>query len=42
MIEVLQQADRNGLNADDYDGPRWSARVLRLRGLLAREEYAPF
>lgn len=31
MIEVLLRADTEGLNPDDYDGPRWVARLLRLQ-----------
>jgi len=31
IIEVLKQADQNGLNAEDYDGPRWTERLTRLR-----------
>lgn len=30
VIEVLQQADSKGLDAEDYDGPRWRARLERL------------
>ena len=30
IIEVLKQADQNGLNAEDYDGPRWTERLTRL------------
>ena len=30
IIEVLKQADQNGLNAEDYDGPRWTERSARL------------
>jgi L,D-transpeptidase YcbB len=31
LIEILQQADNKGLNAEDYDGPRWPARLARFR-----------
>jgi L,D-transpeptidase YcbB len=30
VIQVLQQADQNGLNAEDYDGSRWEQRLSRL------------
>jgi L,D-transpeptidase YcbB len=30
IIEVLQDADSKGLNAEDYDGPRWAARLAAL------------
>jgi len=30
IIEVLKQADQNGLNAEDYDGSRWTERLTRL------------
>jgi murein L,D-transpeptidase YcbB/YkuD len=32
MIEVLEAADREGLNPENYDGGRWSARLVRLDG----------
>jgi murein L,D-transpeptidase YcbB/YkuD len=31
VIALLLQADQKGLSADDYDGPRWSARVAKLK-----------
>ena len=31
LIEVLKQADAKGLNAEDYDGSRWTDRLARLR-----------
>lgn len=31
VAEVLEQADREGLEADDYDGPRWAGRLASLR-----------
>jgi murein L,D-transpeptidase YcbB/YkuD len=31
LIEVLNQADAKGLNAEDYDGSRWADRLARLR-----------
>ena len=27
IIQMLQQADREGLSPDDYDGPRWTSRL---------------
>ena len=30
MIRILQRADQKGLHSEDYDGPRWDARVARL------------
>lgn len=30
-IVVLQEADDKGLSAKDYDGPRWAARLAKLR-----------
>jgi murein L,D-transpeptidase YcbB/YkuD len=32
IISALQDADKKGLRADDYDGPRWSDRLARLSG----------
>jgi len=29
IIEVFEQADRNGLDAEDYDGSRWKERLAR-------------
>ena len=29
IVEVLQQADRNGLDPEDYDGSRWKDRLTR-------------
>src|SRR6202046_2927562 len=31
VIAILLNADKKGLSADDYDGPRWSARLAKLR-----------
>jgi murein L,D-transpeptidase YcbB/YkuD len=31
VIAILLQADQKGLSADDYDGPRWAARVAKLK-----------
>jgi murein L,D-transpeptidase YcbB/YkuD len=30
MIELLKTADRKGLEPEDYDGPRWRARIASL------------
>ena len=30
IIGILQKADEKGLHSDDYDGPRWEARLARL------------
>jgi L,D-transpeptidase YcbB len=32
VISALEQADQEGLNPDDYDGPRWNDRVAKLSG----------
>ncbi len=42
IIQVLQQADSKGLNAEDYDGPRWSERLARLRESASQEYQAQF
>jgi murein L,D-transpeptidase YcbB/YkuD len=31
VIALLLQADQKGLSAEDYDGPRWSARTAKLK-----------
>ncbi len=31
IIAILLQAGQKGLSADDYDGPRWSARLAKLK-----------
>ncbi len=31
VIALLLQADQKGLSADDYDGPRWSDRLAKLK-----------
>jgi murein L,D-transpeptidase YcbB/YkuD len=31
MIALFRQADRKGLSPEDYDGPRWSDRLARLK-----------
>ena len=31
VIAILLQADQKGLSPDDYDGPRWNARLAKLK-----------
>src|SRR6185295_601654 len=31
VIEALQESDTKGLNSEDYDGPRWTDRLLGLK-----------
>ena len=31
IIAILLNADKKGLSADDYDGPRWSTRLAKLK-----------
>jgi L,D-transpeptidase YcbB len=31
MIDLLLQADKKGLSAEDYDGPRWNDRLAKLK-----------
>ena len=38
LIETLQQADRKGLYADDYDGSRWPDRLARIPFPSTRDE----
>jgi murein L,D-transpeptidase YcbB/YkuD len=38
MIALLEKADGKGLEASDYDGPRWSDWASRLRGNPAGKE----
>ena len=40
VIAILQQADQKGLSADDYDGPRWSARLAKLKPTAAQPSEA--
>jgi murein L,D-transpeptidase YcbB/YkuD len=42
VIEVLKQADSKGLNAEDYDGPRWADRLTRLRQSPSPADQARF
>ncbi len=36
IIAVLLQADQKGLSAEDYDGPRWSERLAKLKPAAAQ------
>jgi murein L,D-transpeptidase YcbB/YkuD len=38
IIAVLVQADQKGLSAEDYDGPRWSERLAKLKPAAAPSE----
>jgi murein L,D-transpeptidase YcbB/YkuD len=38
VIALLEQADGKGLDASDYDGPRWGNLAARLRGNAADRE----
>jgi L,D-transpeptidase YcbB len=40
MIAVLSQADEKGLSAEDYDGPRWAARLAKLKPASAQPSEA--
>jgi L,D-transpeptidase YcbB len=42
MIEILQQADLQGLHAEDYDSSRWPERLARLRGEHSLSDTARF
>jgi murein L,D-transpeptidase YcbB/YkuD len=42
LIEALLEADKEGLNPDDYDGPRWHGRLLHLEGSHTVEDEARF
>jgi len=45
VIEVLQGADAKGLNAEDYDGSRWAARLANLSlpdGRPSESDFAEF
>jgi L,D-transpeptidase YcbB len=40
VIAVLQKAESKGLSADDYDGPRWSGRIAKLKPASAEPSEA--
>jgi len=42
MVEMLRRADAEGLNPEDYDGPRWAERFARLETSHSSEEEARF
>ncbi len=42
IIDVLRQADREGLRAEDYDGPRWADRLSHLAGAHTASDEATF
>jgi L,D-transpeptidase YcbB len=42
MIQIFLQADGEGLNPEDYDGPRWAGRLGRLQGPAAPTDEARF
>ena len=42
VIDILQHADLKGLDADDYDGPRWEKRLRELASSPSPEQLANF
>ncbi len=42
LIGALQDAAQKGLNAEDYDGPRWAERVTKLRQSPSDADLARF
>ena len=42
VIDVLRRADSKGLNAEDYDGPRWADRLTRLQASPSSDEQERF
>jgi L,D-transpeptidase YcbB len=42
MIGVLEQAGREGLRPEDYDGPRWAERLTRLEGAHSADDEIRF
>jgi L,D-transpeptidase YcbB len=40
VIALLLQADQKGLSAEDYDGPRWAARLAKLKPAAAQPSEA--
>lgn len=42
MIRTLEHAETEGLNAEDYDGPRWHGRIERLAARHTAEDEADF
>src|SRR5712672_3222173 len=42
LIQILRDADRKGLNAEDYDGSRWPGRLANLRETVSEVELIRF
>jgi murein L,D-transpeptidase YcbB/YkuD len=42
MVEILRRADAEGLNPEDYDGPRWAERFAHLESSHSPEVEARF
>jgi L,D-transpeptidase YcbB len=42
MIHILSQAEGEGLNSEDYDGPRWPERMTHLEASHTAEDEARF
>jgi murein L,D-transpeptidase YcbB/YkuD len=42
VIELLQNAHAKGLDAEDYDGPRWQGRLLNLGQKPSEQDLASF
>ena len=42
LITLLQNADKKGLNPDDYDGPKWASRVQTLQGQKSESDQIRF
>jgi L,D-transpeptidase YcbB len=42
LIQILQDADREGLLAEDYDASRWADRLTLLKGPHQGDDEAPF
>ena len=40
VIAILQQAEQKGLSPEDYDGPRWDARLAKLKPSAAQPSEA--
>ena len=42
VIELLKNANSKGLEAEDYDGPRWQSRLLKLAESPSEQDLASF
>src|SRR6202167_5942321 len=42
VIEVLKNANSRGLDPEDYDGPRWPARILKLQQSPSEQDLVSF